>query len=217
MLVASGASTTLLLVVLPYLHIEARPNPGALAFALIPFVALIAALARPQNGVLTHLVFPTSHLPVLMLHPELTSREVYGGVSGLIGLFAVLVSFGVFLAATAPSAPQTRGRWRVDEARVWRALAVTFATAPIAALTLPALIAPDADPLDLGLAVALGMAVSLLAALLWNDRVPRVELAPSRRKARHIPVAPRLSRALLSCAVAVLALGALVVWSGWRP
>jgi hypothetical protein len=94
--ITSGVAFTMLLVVLPMLHVArwhgAPPSLVTLGLAGLPVTAIVFALVRPSPWVVAWL-FPVAHLPVLVHQPELTGPLVYSGAEGLVAL-ALVVCFG---------------------------------------------------------------------------------------------------------------------------
>jgi len=174
-LLASGLSLLLLLVVLPMAHLGTRPTGLQLTLMLLPAMTLIACSFRPNITWLTHFAFPASHLPLLMSNKALTSGEVYGGVNGLLGLLAILVSAIVFFASVTPALPTRRRANGPNDHGPMRhpwilpTLAIAFTLGPALALTLPALMVPDLDPLNAALAIGLGPVLAVGAGL-WFTR-----------------------------------------------
>lgn len=221
LLLVAGLSVTLLIVGLPVAHLGTRLLGSMLALVGLPLLVLIASAIRPETRWLTHLVFPASHLPLLIARPELTSREVYGGVSGLLGLIAIAVSYALYLVAVTPQ--KARGE-RVNSPvhshpGLWRILAIAFAVGPTLALALPILTALEPDPL--GAAVALGSGV-LVAALSVGWWMPRLTLIGPENRLSELDALARagrssVTRTTLSLVGAAVALAGLMVWSYWRP
>lgn len=222
LLLIAGLSVTLLTVGLPLAHLRVRPSGLALGLATLPFLVLLVTAARPHVRWLTHFAFPASHLPLLVIQPELTSREVYGGLSGLVGLIAIAVAYALFLTAATPSArrlaPNARATWTASP-DVWRTLAILFAAGPILALVLPSLTAFEPDPLGAAVAVGSGIAIAFVAVGLWLPRL--VLVRPEMRAAALSNLArqsrPSGARTAWALVVATLTLIGIAVWSFWRP
>jgi len=239
-LLASGLSLTLLLMVLPMAHLGFRPTGLQLGFIVVPVIALIACWLRPNTIWLTHFVFPASHLPLLLLHPDLTSPAVYGGLDGLVGLIAILVAVVVFFGAASPTLQREAASSNDRRSRVthplathpltWRVLAVLFTVGPALALTLPALTVPDVDPLNVALALGLGPVLAI-GTSLWLSRLTIVEpplrvitATSSTPATPSTPALPALAhecrpsgmRASWSLLAAVAALTLLLYWTHGR-
>lgn len=225
-LLASGLSLLLLLVVLPMAHLGTRPTSLQLALMLLPAMTLIACSLRPTLPWLTHFAFPASHLPLLMSNKALTSGEVYGGVNGLLGLIAIVVSAIVFFASVAPALPaRRRPRPAVTQPWIFVAIAIAFTLGPALALTLPALTIPDVDPLNAALAIGLGPVIAV-GTSLW---MTRHTLGPSRTltlgpnafpaalAALIVDSRPNAIRTVWVTAAAAFVLGLLILWTYWRP
>jgi hypothetical protein len=220
MLVA-GLSVTLLIVGLPLAHLGLRLQGVAVVLVALPLVVLLASAIRPETRWLTHLVFPASHLPLLIARPELTSREVYGGLSGLIGLVAIAVSFVFYLMAVTPRlnrGERPRTAWH-SHPDLWRVLAILFAVGPTLALALPALTALEPDPLGAAVALGIGVVVSALAVGLWLPRLTLIEGEQRQEALRHLARLSKSSgtKTTLALVFAAIALTGLAVWSYWRP
>lgn len=112
LLLATGLGFTALLVVLPALHVAAWSGHGtstvALVFAALPLVALTATVFRSEPWATVGL-YPASHLPVLVIEPELTGPLVYSGLGGLLALGAV-VALGVLWFSFALSEARSAAR-----------------------------------------------------------------------------------------------------------
>lgn len=224
LLLIAGLSATLLTVALPLAYLRVRPSGFALGLLTLPFLVLLVTAARPNARWLTHFVFPASHLPLLVVQPELTSREVYGGLSGLVGLIAITIAYALFLTAATPSirlrAPprHTRHTWTAHP-DLWRILAILFALGPMLALALPSLTAVEPDPLGAAVAVGSGVAVAFVAVGWWMPRL--VLIRPEARAAALTTLArqsrPSGSRTTWALVVAALFLIGIAVWSIWRP
>ena len=225
LLLIAGLSATLLTVALPLAHLRVRPSGLALGLLALPFLVLLVTAARPNARWLTHFVFPASHLPLLVVQPELTSREVYGGLSGLVGLIAIAIAYTLFLAAATPSIRRRtpphhtpRRAWTAHP-DVWRTLAILFAVGPMLALALPSLTAVEPDPLGAAVAVGSGVAVAFVAVGWWMPRL--VLIRPEARAAALTTLArqsrPSGSRTTWALVVAALFLIGIAVWSIWRP
>ncbi|MCB9729623.1 MAG: hypothetical protein H6744_04960 [Deltaproteobacteria bacterium] len=121
-LIGVGAVHTLLLVVLPALHVSTwtgTPLPGAAPpLMALPFIALVAAAFHPRRW-LTLGIYPLAHLPVLVVVPELTGRLVYEGPLGLAALAAVALVAAAFTAVAVrmaePPPATPRARWRLRD------------------------------------------------------------------------------------------------------
>lgn len=235
LLLVAGLSVTVLTFGLPLAHLGARLPGSSIGLALLPLLILGACSLWPTTTLLTHLAFPVSHLPLLLVEPELASREVYGGASGLFGLVAITTAFAMFLVAATPSLRPPRARVPLyAHADLWRGFAIAIAVAPILALALPALTAVDADPLGATVAIGCGLAVSVVAAGFW---MPRLVLGnasgrvgvPAARAPRYATSSdPRLlalaresrpsgARTALVLVISALALGGVAAWTYWRP
>ncbi len=190
-LLASGLSLLLLLVVLPMAHLGTRPTGLQLTLMLLPAMTLIACSFRPNIPWLTHFAFPASHLPLLMSNKALTSGEIYGGVNGLLGLIAIIVSAIVFFASATPALP-TRRRTKNPGNDLMRhpwllpALAIAFTLGPALALTLPALMVPDLDPLNAALAIGLGPVLAVGTGL-WLTRHTVDAATPAAMRSNQAP------------------------------
>ena len=107
-----GLCLEMLVVVLPLLHLSATsgsaPTAVTLGLAALPFGALAACMARPGPW-LTLAGFPLSHLPVLLVSPQLTGDHVYGGTGGLGALVLVVVFAALWCwIALRPASPPAR-------------------------------------------------------------------------------------------------------------
>jgi hypothetical protein len=238
LLLVAGLSVTVLAFGLPLAHLGARLPGSSIGLGLLPLIALGACLFRPATTLLTHLVFPVSHLPLLITEPELASREVYGGASGLFGLVAIAIAFGLFLvAATETLRPPRKSVPLYAHPDLWRGFAIAVAVGPILALALPALTAVDADPLGAAVAIGCGLAVSVLAAGFWMPKLvlgrdagrlgallERAPLSPppsSSFDPRLVALAresrPSGARTAFVLVISALALGGVAAWTTWRP
>lgn len=236
LLLVAGLSVTVLAFGLPLAHLGVRLPGSGLALALLPVLTLLACSFRPATVLLTHFAFPVSHLPLLVTHPDLASREVYGGASGLLGLVAIASAFTVFLIAATPTLrPPKRPTPLHAHPDLWRGLAIAVAIGPILALALPALTAVDVDPLGAAVAMGCGLAVSVVAAGFWMPRLVlalgpttgRVPYAARRaghglsHDERHQALAresrPSPARTAWVIVLSALALGGVAAWTYWRP
>ena len=100
--ITSGVAFTMLLVVLPMLHVafwDGEP-PGlvTLGLALLPFLVIGFAILRPLPWVVVWL-FPVAHLPVLVHQPKLTGPLVYSGAEGFVALVLVTCFGGLWMGA----------------------------------------------------------------------------------------------------------------------
>lgn len=235
LLLVAGLSVTVLTFGLPLAHLGARLPGSSIGLALLPLLVLGACSLRPTTALLTHLAFPVSHLPLLLVEPELASREVYGGASGLFGLVAIATAFAMFLgAATATLRPPKKSVPLYAHPELWRGFAIAVAVGPILALALPALTSLDADPLGASVAIGCGLAVSVLAAGFWMPRLVlgrdsgqaalRIEdtlATPSMSDPRLVALAresrPSTARTAFALVISAVALGGVAAWTYWRP
>lgn len=235
LLLVAGLSVTVLTFGLPLAHLGARLPGSSIGLALLPLLVLGACSLRPTITLLTHLAFPVSHLPLLLAQPELVSREVYGGASGLFGLVAVATAFAMFLGAATTTLRPPKNRIPLyAHPELWRGFAIAVAVGPILALALPALTSVDADPLGASVAIGSGLAISVLAAGFW---MPRLVLGRDSGHARGhfegtagnasssdprlVALArqsrPSAARTAFVLAIAAVALGGVAAWTYWRP
>ncbi|MGM0577037.1 MAG: hypothetical protein ACQEXJ_15030 [Myxococcota bacterium] len=222
-LASLGAILYALLVALPMAHVSAwaarAPDSVALGLAALPVVAWAVAVARPAPWA-TLWLFPVSHLPVLVAHPDLTGRPVYAGVDGMLALGAV-VAVGAAWCGVALAAPRPRRARRPLRDRLREAL-LPAGTAVSLVLVLTAFVAPvladdrAADVAPSQLAVLAGVAVAahvggrrVVGDLgdLWFDGGER------ERWLAHVLAERRPSpRALAASLVIAALLAALVVF-----
>jgi hypothetical protein len=220
-------------------HLGTRPTGLQLTLMLLPALTLIACSFRPSITWLTHFAFPASHLPLLMSNKALTSGEIYGGVNGLLGLIAIIVSAIVFFASVTPALSTRRRANRRPNRDLMRhpwllpALAIAFTLGPALALTLPALMVPDLDPLNAALAIGLGPVLAVGAGLwLTRHTAAAASTASARPTVSHPHAAtsslttlidltndsrPNAIRTVWVTAAAAFFLGLLILWTYWRP
>lgn len=235
LLLVAGLCVTILTFGLPLAHLGVRLPGSSIGLALLPLVVLGACSLRPTTTLLTHLAFPVSHLPLLLVEPDLVSREVYGGASGLFGLVAVATAFAMFLGATTSTLrPPKKSVPLYAHPELWRGFAIAVAVGPILALALPALTSIDADPLGASSAIGCGLAVSVLAAGFWmprlvlgqhsgrvaarfEDAVAGASHSDPRLVALTRESRPSSARTAFVLTIAAIALGGGAAWTYWRP
>ncbi|MBL8783255.1 MAG: hypothetical protein JNJ59_00025 [Deltaproteobacteria bacterium] len=235
-LLFAGLAFTVLVLGLPMAHVGLRPRGIELAFVLLPLGAIVAATLRPNLTILTHLLVPVAHLPLLAVHPELTGDTVYGGPKGLLALLAVAASFAIYLAVATPRktsrgpaakgpAPRPEATPRERRLRlpahplVLGALGLTLAV--LAALFLPALSQRNA-PWQALSAIALGPILVwwLVARGLGQRILPPTLDEGQRLRALHDlaqSARPRPVILVLAALLAALSIGLGVFWSLWSP
>lgn len=212
----AGATFTALLFALPLAWLGLPARPLLLVLATLPLLVLVGLLFRPASPALSHLAFPLSHLPLLLVRPELTGPRVYGGATGLVALLAVIGAGAAFVVAVNPRLDGSRFR-----PEPWSLAGLALVLAPTLALFLPALATASA-PWGSLLAVALAplLAWWLVARVFARDvALPALETghrvrALYRLRERSRPRTPRL---VLASVLTVLALALSAFWYLWSP
>ena len=220
--ITSGVALTMLLVVLPMLHVThwqgAAPSLVSLGLAALPFVVIAFAVVRPSPWVVLWL-FPVAHLPVLVQRPELTGPLVYSGSEGLVAL-ALVAALGCLWVRTAlaSSDRSVLGAGTGDAERsfdVVSAAAILSAAAIWSAFIWPMLGAAQAERSQASaLVVALAGVVIILVSGRWITRDLGAFRGDERRRRRWTVALlrerqPHLGR--LWGALSVTALGSLMV------
>ena len=210
-----GATLSALVLVLPALYLhrwEGVTLPSTLlAWGSIPLLGLLVAVARPRPA-WTLGLYPASHLPALIVAPELVGSRVFGGPQGALATLAVAAVAWTWLQLAAraaipatarraarratpteqpPAAPGGRWAWRA------RRVAGPFGAGVLVAFAAPGIVQREADPRAAVLSLLVG------AVVVWYAVA---ELSPRR-----------LDRVLVRERAARAAVGALFLESDARP
>ena len=217
--ITSGVAFTMLLVVLPMLHVAywegAPPSLAALGLVALPFIVIAFTLVRPSPWVIVWL-FPVAHLPVLVHQPKLTGPLVYSGAEGFVALVLVVCFAGLWMAANLRAlSPQPTERG-IGRQRSWLSWMTTVSAAAIwGSFVWPVLGAaqagrPQASALVLGVAAV----VIVLVSGRWVTRDLGGLRGDARRRRQWIIALlrerqPQTGR--LSLSLTVTLLGSLMV------
>jgi hypothetical protein len=217
--ITSGVAFTMLLVVLPMLHVAywdgTPPSLATLGLAALPFIVVAFALVRPLPWVVIWL-FPVAHLPVLVHQPKLTGPLVYSGAEGFVALVLVVCFGGLWIGANlqtptlqvggSDSRPGIRGLPLITTASAV-AIWISFVWPVVGAAQAGR---PQASELVLGVAAV----VIVLVSGRWIMRDLGELRGDSRRRRQWIigllrERQPQMGRLYLSLAVTLL--GSLMV------
>ncbi|MCC6621966.1 MAG: hypothetical protein IT385_11960 [Deltaproteobacteria bacterium] len=176
-LFVTGTLFTVLFLAAPLAHQVPRASARDVLLLVAPAIVLLIALARPLP-VLIYGLFPVSHLPLVVLRPELVSPTVYPTAWPLL---AVVAAGAAYVAAAsrrlAPKVMPTPG-----PRDLWVLVASALvALGPLIALILPAL-RRDVEPQTAALVAVLGPLASWYAVARL---VPRLVLPPLLSSAAH--------------------------------
>jgi len=229
-LFATGMLFTALFLAAPLAHQVPRVAARDVLLLLAPAIVLLVALARPLP-VLVYGLFPVSHLPLVLVRPELVTSTVYPTAWPLL---AVVTAGAAYVAAASRRLViPTQGMPRVaPRDRIALVATALIGLGPLIALILPAF-GREVEPQTASLVAVLGP----LASWYGVARLaPRLVLPPLLSRAAHaeawhalVPPPPsdalaaaalarRHRRAfLLAALVAALALGLAAAWYTFGP
>jgi len=215
-LIVSGLVFTMLCVGLPMLHLHLHPGGVTLLFLTLPPAVLVVMLFAPRLPALSHFAFPLAHLPVLLVHPELTGPRVYAGPAGLVAFLAVVGAGTAYLVSTTPRLVASRAR---PELLV--AVGAVLALAPLLALAVPAL-ATDAAPWASLTCLAIGPVIAwwlVARGFVQQVGLPAVDPATRARSFYLLRdrIRPRPMTFVFAAIASALALGLIAFWYLWSP
>jgi hypothetical protein len=169
-LLMAGLLFTVLLVYLPLAFVArwsgSSPSNLLVLFAALPVLTLLVALLWPRHWVLVG-VWPLSHLPVLVLEPDLVGSVVYAGASGFIG-FVLLVLAGWAWVILAGRVSQAKSPSFIRQPRPFILSVYLLASSILGAFLLPVFGTLGADhALLTGLVVMTATLVALTVAGKW--------------------------------------------------
>ena len=217
--ITSGVAFTMLLVVLPMVHVAywegSPPSLASLGLAALPFVVIAFTLVRPSPWVVVWL-FPVAHLPVLVHQPKLTGPLVYSGAEGFVALVLVVCFAGLWMGVNLRTLSPQTAEGVTGRQRSWLSWMTTVSAVAIwCSFVWPVLGAaqagrPQASALVLGVAAV----VIVLVSGRWITR-DLGDLRGDARRRRQWIIAllrerqPQTGR--LSLSLTVTLLGSLMV------
>lgn len=177
-----GTNVWISIVILPAIFVGVLRTPGQIAAAALPFLVLMAGLARRSEAILLGL-FPAAVLVPVAIQPLMASSHVYGPIRFTlvsIGVVAYLFGVSFFTTFHEPPAPRSvRGlssaqvgpaeRWQRRERVYWMltAMSVVIPTVLVAWVNFDDTIAALLGEMYPGRVALMTTALTAGAIVLW--------------------------------------------------